>query len=164
MRRTSLLLACLVASACSDGGGPVAPVQPPPPVRSDTVEARALWVSRFEYSTAADISRIMTDAKSANFNIVYLQVRGVADALYASDLEPCSTRLCSKLGGNPTWDPLGHAVSEAKSRGIQLHAWINAFIGWTATSTQTCALLQESDPGKPRHILLENPSFKVVDS
>ena len=164
MRRTSLLLAFVMAAACSDGGGPVAPVQPTPLARSDTVEARALWVSRFEYSTAADISRIMTDAKSANFNIVYLQVRGVADALYASDLEPCSTRLCNgKLGGNPTWDPLGHAVSEARSRGIQLHAWINAFIGWTAT-TSGCPLLQESDPGKPRHILLENPSYKVVDS
>lgn len=128
------------------------------------MEARALWASRFEYSTADDITRILTDAKSANFNIVYLQVRGVSDALYASDLDPCSTRLCTKLGGTPAWDPLAHAVSEAKARGIQLHAWINAFIGWTATTTNTCALLQESDPGRPRHILLANPAWLMVDS
>lgn len=164
MRRASLLLACVAAAGCSDGGGPVAPIQPLPPVRSDTVEARALWVSRFEYSTADDITRILADAKTANFNIVYLQVRGVADALYVSSLEPCSTRLCGgKLGGTPTWDPLAHAVTEAKARGIQLHAWINAFIGWTATNPTTCGWLQESEPGQPRHILLDNPSFKVVD-
>lgn len=153
----------LVIAGCSDGG-PAAPTLPTSPVRSDTVEARALWVSRFEYSTAADITRILTDAKSANFNIVYLQVRGVADALYQSDLEPCSTRLCGRLGGTSSWDPLAHAVSEAKARGIQLHAWINAFIGWTATTSDACALLQESDPGRPRHLLLDNPSWKVVDS
>src|SRR5688500_6421628 len=83
-----------VVAACSDGS--TAPT-PDPLARSDTVEARALWVSRFEYSTAASIAAIMTDAKIANLNIVYFQVRGAADALYASDLEPCTTRLCSKL-------------------------------------------------------------------
>lgn len=165
MRRGLLLcvLGTLGLAGCSDDG-PVGPITPPL-VRSDTVEARALWVSRFEYSTADDITRILADARSANFNIVYLQVRGVADALYESDLEPCSTRLCGgTLGGTPSWDPLAHAVIQASSRGIQLHAWINAFIGWTATSTTTCALLQPSAPGEPRHVLLDHPSWKVVDS
>src|SRR5688572_17470089 len=109
---TSLGIAAF-AAACS--GDPIAPT-PDPLTRSDTVEARALWVSRFEYSTAASIATVMTDAKSANFNIVYFQVRGAADALYVSDLEPCSTRLCSKLGGTPTWDPLAVAVTEAQAR------------------------------------------------
>jgi uncharacterized lipoprotein YddW (UPF0748 family) len=145
------------------GGDPTAPT-PDPLVRSDTVEARALWVSRFEYSTAASIATVMADAKSANFNIVYFQVRGVADALYRSSLEPCSTRLCSKLGGTPTWDPLEVAVKEAHDRGIQLHAWINAFTGWTPTSTTTCNALVESDAGQPRHIFLAHPQWKVVDS
>ncbi len=148
-------------AACSgDATGPA----PDPLVRSDTVEARALWVSRFEYSTAASIAAIMTDAQIANLNIVYFQVRGVADALYASPLEPCSTRLCSKLGGVPTWDPLAVAVTEAHARGIQLHAWINAFTGWTPTSASTCSALVESDPGQPRHIFLAHPEYKVVDS
>ena len=149
---TSALLA-----AC--GGEPTAPT-PDPLARSDTIEARALWVSRFEYSTAASITAIMTDAQIANFNIVYFQVRGAADALYVSDLEPCSTRLCVKLGGTPTWDPLAVAVTEAHNRGIQLHAWINAFTGWSPTA---CSALVESDPGRPRHVFLANPWWKVVD-
>jgi uncharacterized lipoprotein YddW (UPF0748 family) len=158
VKRAPVLLA--IAGACGESTSPPDPELP----RSDTVEARALWVSRFEYTTGSDILQILTDAKSANFNIVYLQVRGVADALYASDIEPCSARLCTKLGGTPAWDPLGLAVVEAKARGILLHAWINSFIGWTATSASTCAALVESDPGRPRHILLDHPDWKIHDA
>lgn len=155
------LLLIGAVSACGDPSSPV-PVDPLP--RSDTVEARALWVSRFEYTSAADIRQIVTDATSANFNIIYLQVRGVADALYVSDIEPCSTRLCGKLGGTPAWDPLSTAIAEAKPRGIQVHAWINSFIGWTATSAATCGALVESDPGEPRHVLLDHPDWKIHDA
>jgi uncharacterized lipoprotein YddW (UPF0748 family) len=86
--RYYLAVLAVTLAACSDPST-TAPT-PVTPVRSDTVEARALWVSRFEYSTAASIAAIMADARRANFNIVYLQVRGVADALYRSDVEPCS--------------------------------------------------------------------------
>src|SRR5215813_11297783 len=43
-------------------------------------EGRALWVNRFEYESADDIARIMERAAAANFNLVYFQVRGAADA------------------------------------------------------------------------------------
>lgn len=151
----------MLLAACSDGAT-TAPANLP--VRSDTVEARALWVSRFEYTSANDIVAILDDAKSANFNIVYLQVRGIADALYRSNLEPCSIRLCGHLGGTATWDPLELAVAESHARGIQLHAWINAFTGWTATTTTTCGQLAESDAGNPRHVLLAHPEWRVVDN
>ncbi|MGH7677188.1 MAG: glycoside hydrolase family 10 protein, partial [Gemmatimonadaceae bacterium] len=144
--------------ACSD------PTAPPVLARSDTVEARALWVSRFEYGSAQSITAIMNDARRANFNIVYFQVRGVGDALYVSAVEPCSIRLCGKLGGTATWDPLAVAITEAHARGIELHAWINAFTGWTPTSATTCSALTESDPGNPRHVLLDHPEWRVVDN
>jgi uncharacterized protein YjdB len=68
------------------------------------VEARALWVTRFEYTTAsavdfAKIAQIMEKAAQARFNVVYFQVRTAGDALYYSDLEPCSPRMCGTLGG-----------------------------------------------------------------
>jgi uncharacterized lipoprotein YddW (UPF0748 family) len=150
-----------VLSACTNES-PMSPGNAP--VRSDTIEARALWVSRFEYGSSADIVAILDAAKVANFNIVYLQVRGVADALYRSTIEPCSIRLCGHLGGTPSWDPLDVAVREAHARGIQLHAWINAFTGWTPTSVSTCQSLAESDAGNPRHVLLAHPEWKVVDN
>jgi uncharacterized lipoprotein YddW (UPF0748 family) len=152
-----------VLAACSEGTTTGPTPTPVTPIRSDTVEARALWVSRFEYNTAPSIVTIMQDAKRANFNIVYFQVRGVADALYRSTVEPCSIRLCGKLGGTATWDPLEVAIAEAHSRGIQLHAWINAFTGWTPTSASTCGALVESDAGNPRHVLLAHPEWVVVN-
>lgn len=155
MRKYSLLFLLAVA-ACSDSTGP-APVAP---VRSDTIEARALWVSRFEYATASDIAQIFTDAKKANFNIIYLQVRGNSDALYRSTVDPCSTRLCFKLGGTPTWDALEVAAGQGQANGIQVHAWINAFIAWNTS----CSLLVASDAGNPNHILIDHPSWLMVDS
>lgn len=158
--RLAILIAGLAACSSDNPNAPATPGTTP--VRSDTVEARALWVSRFEYSSAASIATIMTDARRANFNIVYLQVRGTGDALYRSNVEPCSIRLCGKLGGTATWDPLEVALAEAHTRGIQLHAWLNAFTGWTPTSASTCAGLAESDPGNPRHVLLDHPEWRVV--
>ncbi len=127
------------------------------------VEARALWVSRFDYDSPASVTHIMQRAASANFNIVYFQVRGAADAIYRSDIEPCAVVLCGHLGGTPSWDPLEVAVREAHARGLQLHAWLNAFTGWGAGNTTTCRLLGESDPGKPRHILLSHPDWAMTD-
>jgi hypothetical protein len=121
-------------------------------------------VSRFEYDSPTKIATIMQKAADANFNVVYFQVRGSGDAYYRSSLEPCSVGLCGHLGGTPTWDPLAVAVQEAHSRGLQLHAWLNAFTGWGSGASTTCALLKESDPGNPRHMLLAHPEWKVVDN
>lgn len=127
-------------------------------------EGRALWVNRFEYDSPAKIATIMQKAADANFNIVYFQVRGSSDAYYVSDLDPCSVGLCGKLGGTPSWDPLEVAIAEAHARGLQLHAWLNALTGWGSGSSNTCGLLEESDPGNPRHILLDHPEWRVADA
>jgi uncharacterized lipoprotein YddW (UPF0748 family) len=58
----------------------------------------------------------MQKAASARFNVVYFQVRTAGDALYYSDLEPCSPRMCGTLGGpRPAQDPLVVALREAAS-------------------------------------------------
>jgi uncharacterized lipoprotein YddW (UPF0748 family) len=138
-------------------------------------EARALWVNRFEWGATlgpvggtAKIVEILDRAKAANFNIVYLQVRGEADAYYRSEIEPCTFRLCGTLGnGQPGWDPLEVAVREAHARGIQLHAWLNAFTAWSSPASGTaayCARVVESAPGAPRHVLKEHPEWVVVSN
>lgn len=124
-------------------------------------EARALWVNRWEYRTEADIRRIMERAARARLNMVYFQVRGPSDAYYRSDLDPCSVRLCGRLGGTPTWDPLEVAVREAHSRGIQLHAWVNALSGWDSQKDDFCRLLRRSEPGRPNHVLVDHPEWAM---
>lgn len=150
---------------------PVEPAAAAPPLPAPTSrpapalpeEARAIWVPRWDWSTPEGIARIMERAASANFNIVYFQVRANADAYYPSTIEPCAAQLCGRLGGTLTWDPLEVAVREAHARGLELHAWLNALPGWRATYDWTCAQLQRSEPGNPHHILLEHPEYAMVD-
>jgi uncharacterized lipoprotein YddW (UPF0748 family) len=53
----------------------------------------------------------------------------MADALYASDLEPWSEFLTGATGlaPDPLYDPLAFAVREAHARGLELHAWFNPY-------------------------------------
>ena len=123
---------------------------------TNPVEARALWVTRFEYTgpSSVDFNKIATifqKAASANFNIVYFQVRTSGDALYFSDLEPCSPRMCGTLGGTrPAKDPLAVALAEAAKYGIQVHAWLNAYTGFIAgagtTPSSPCSQFVASTP------------------
>lgn len=119
---------------------------------TNPVEARALWVTRFEYTTSsavdfAKIATIMAKAASANFNVVYFQVRTSGDALYFSNLEPCSPRMCQTLGGpRPAQDPLDVALAEAAKYGIQVHAWLNAYTGFISGSTTACSQFINSTP------------------
>ncbi len=131
------------------------------PARPELEEARALWVNRWDYGSAADIAQVMDIASRAHFNIVYFQVRGPSDARYRSALDPCSTRLCGRLGGVPTWDPLEVAVREAHARGLQLHAWINALSGWESKTAADCGKLVPSLPGQPNHILVDHPEWAM---
>jgi uncharacterized lipoprotein YddW (UPF0748 family) len=162
-RRTLLAAVPLAVAALTTaltGAAPEAPRAAHAPA-APRAEARVLWVNRWEYRTEADIRRIMQRAARANLNMVYFQVRGPADAYYRSDLDPCSVRLCGRLGGTPTWDPLEVAVREAHAQGLQLHAWINALSGWDSQEGDFCRLLRRSDPGRPDHILVRHPEWAM---
>jgi uncharacterized lipoprotein YddW (UPF0748 family) len=152
----------LLGAPCADGAAVASPTPTPEPL----LEARALWVNRFEYNSPGDIVEIMAKAASANFNVVYFQVRGQGDAYYRSDLEPCAIRICGSLGnGTPPYDPLEIAIREAHARGIELHAWLNALPGWASPRANTaafCSLLAESGPGSPRHMLLAQPDWVMT--
>lgn len=88
---------------------------------------RAIWVTRFDYRTPADIQRIMENCDNLGMTAVFFQVRGNGTAFYRSQLEPWA----DELGGrDPGFDPLAVAVVEAHARGLQLHAWVNVMPGW----------------------------------
>ena len=153
----------VLGAPCADGAALGLPAARAP---EPLVEGRALWVNRFEYNSSNDIVEIMAKAASANFNVVYFQVRGQGDAYYRSDLEPCAVRVCGRLGnGNPPYDPLEIAIREARARGIELHAWLNALPGWASPTSNTaafCSLLVESSSGSPRHMLLAHPEWVMT--
>ncbi len=53
----------------------------------------------------------------------------MADAVYASPLEPWSEFLTGTMGRapQPFYDPLAFAIAEAHQRGLELCAWFNPF-------------------------------------
>lgn len=103
-----------------------------PLVRSSErmTEARALWVTRWDYSTITDVQTLVDNAAGAGFNMLLFQVRGVADAFYAPGLEPWASRLSGDLGQDPGWDPLQVASEAARARGMELHAYVNVYPVW----------------------------------
>jgi uncharacterized lipoprotein YddW (UPF0748 family) len=113
-------------------------------------EARAVWFSRFEYTTKEDIRSEIAKADSCRCNIILFQIRGQADALYLSQLEPWS----DMLGGDyPGFDPLAVAIEEATLRGMELHAYVNTFPVWSGTAS----------PSSPEHIYNAHPEWVMVD-
>jgi uncharacterized lipoprotein YddW (UPF0748 family) len=114
--------------------GPAAVMGPPPPR-----EWRAAWIatvanidwpSKPGLSAEAQQAEIVTlcdTAKSIGLNALILQVRTSTDALYESRLEPWSEYLTGTQGQHPGYDPLAVWLREAKSRGLELHAWFNPY-------------------------------------
>ena len=121
-------------------------------------EARALWISRFDWgsppSQRSRLEYLINRAADAGFNIILFQVRATGDAFYRSGLEPWSYRLTSAspttLGTDPGWDPLAVAIATAHSRGLQLHAYINLYPMW------------ECGRGQPPHTTPEHPYWTLA--
>lgn len=112
----------------------------PSPLGAQRVAApgpvRAVWISRFEWAVAADgevlkatIADAMETVARNGFNMVLFQVRGQADVLYPSAVEPWSPL----IGADPGFDPLAFAVEEAHARGLAIHAYLNLYPAWQAS-------------------------------
>lgn len=107
---------------------------------------RAIWVTRWDFKSAADISRVMDNCKSAGFNTVLFQVRGAGTVCYPSKIEPWA----EEFGGrDPGFDPLAVACKEAHRRGMELHAWANVLPGWRG----------DKPPSNPKQLYNARPDW-----
>jgi hypothetical protein len=79
---------------------------------------------------------------------LYLQVSGRWDAYFPSDVFPVPA-------APPTdWaDPLGAALREAHARGLEVHAWVNALLAWSAPDP----------PPDPAHVFHRHPEWFLLD-
>lgn len=128
-------------------------------------EARGLWVAsvvNIDWPSQpglpvaqqkAELIKLYERAVELNMNVIVLQVRPTADALYDSQLEPWSIYLTGEQGKapEPYYDPLAFAVEEAHARGLELHAWFNPF---RARHTQEIKLA-------PNHVSKQHPDWVV---
>ena len=130
------LLACLLtpASAASEQGGTKMP------------EIRAMWVARWDITSAEACRTLVRLAKEYDFNTLIVQIRGRGDALYKSAYEPRSEFLKDQPAD---FDPLGVLVEEGRKAGLEIHAWINANYTWDS----------KTPPVSPEHIVNKHPDW-----
>lgn len=115
-------------------------------------EMRAVWIATVwgidwpaRSGTSATVAALQRDelraiierAARLNFTTVFFQVRGMADAMYRSSLEPWSGFVSGRRGVDPGWDPLEFAVAECHSRGLECYAWVNPFRWSSGTDYDT---------------------------
>jgi uncharacterized lipoprotein YddW (UPF0748 family) len=117
------------------------------PVRSFD-EVRALWVVRFTMASEESVRTMVEQAEQAGINTLIVQVRGRADAFYASGLEPRG----ESMRGPDTYDPLALVIQEAHERGMAVHAWVNTHLVWGPAPR----------PQSVEHLVNANPDWLSV--
>lgn len=130
-----LLLLLLVVGLPVMAGNPISPKR----------EFRGTWIQiingQFQGMSRdvmqANLTNQLDRLQACGVNAVMFQVRGEADALYASPYEPWSRFLTGQQGTPPSpyWDPLAWMVEQCHRRGMELHAWINPFRAKTKGTT-----------------------------
>ena len=111
-------------------------------------EVRAVWVVRQSLSSPAAIREVVAQATAGGFNTLIVQVRGRGDALYRSRLEPRP----DFLAAGTDFDPLQLVLEEARARGIEVHAWVNAYLVWGPVEP----------PHDARHLVNAHPEWLAV--
>ena len=134
----------LMASSCAFWL-PVRMDLPDQPIAEIPRELRGVRVSLFSWTHVdADtmkerIESVMLRAGNARFNAVFFQVRGQAEALYPSPIEPWSKLVGGK---DPGFDPLAYAIEVAHRGGLEIHAYVNLLSLWN----------EDTPPADPEHL------------
>lgn len=100
-------------------------------------EYRGLWVETFNtaLNSPADVDAVVAQARSANLNALFVQVRRRGDAWYLASLEPPFASL------QPGFDPLKALLERAHAAGIEVHAFVILGALWN----------RETPPADPSH-------------
>jgi uncharacterized lipoprotein YddW (UPF0748 family) len=143
--------AAMGVPGCASGGGTKPGVfrHPPRPL-PEREPIRAVWVARFHYRYADDVTTIMRNCAALGFNTVLWQVRGEATLAYPSDYEPWGREFGF---ADPGFDPLELAVREAHANGLRIEAWVNVMPGWRG----------KTPPPMPEQIYNRCPEWFMYD-
>jgi uncharacterized lipoprotein YddW (UPF0748 family) len=117
-----------------------------PPADTLTSPAGYLWVTRSTLLDSTRIERLVARARAARVRGLLVQVVGRGDAYYRSDLLPRAEAL---RAAEP--DPLALVLERAHAGGLEVHAWMNCTLVWSAPQR----------PRDPRHVLNRHPEWVV---
>lgn len=131
---------------------PVTQAKPQPETVNN--EMRAIWVSCYDYTSAAGKTRAqyktITDKmfktiKDNGFNTAFVHLRANSDAFYKSEIFPYSSFIAGKEGAALAFDPFAVLLESAKANGISVHGWINPF---RVNTKNDVSVLSSSNPAK----------------
>jgi uncharacterized lipoprotein YddW (UPF0748 family) len=103
-----------------------------------------LWVLRTSLMRTEDVPLVVARAKAMGVRGLLVQVIGRGDAWYRSDRLPVPEPLIGK-----DRDPLGEILPLAHAAGLEVHAWINCCLVWSAPKR----------PVSPMHVLNTHPEW-----
>ena len=112
------------------------------------VEMRGLWVVRTALVSPQAVDRAVDDAAEAGLNALFVQVRGRGDAFYRSSLVSRSPLLERQPR---EFDPFARLLARARSRRIQVHAWVNVLLA-----------AHFGQPLPRGHVLEKHPEWAMV--
>ncbi|MEZ6197310.1 MAG: family 10 glycosylhydrolase [Planctomycetota bacterium] len=119
-------------------------------------EIAAVWVDSWNPGLfdAAQIDRLVDWCRAEGINTILAEVRKVGDAYYDSRLEP---RGVDATGARIplSFDPLGHLLRRARSRGIRVEAWLVANRVWKDEAPPPITL--------PEHLMTRRPEWLLRD-
>lgn len=100
-------------------------------------EKKAIFISYIELqkyignkdskTSRKNIDKIINNLDKSNFNMIILQVRSFADAIYKSKYYPYSSGVLNNNGSIPDYDILKYFIDKSHNKNIELHAWINPY-------------------------------------
>ncbi len=112
-------------------------------------EVRGLWVVRDTITTPEKVKKLVQFADNNSFNVLFVQVRGRGDAFYHSYFVPGPEDYPYIPS---TFDPLEEIIKLAHDRNIEVHAWFNMYLTWSA----------DTSPSHPEHPLNKHPEWFMV--
>lgn len=113
-------------------------------------EVRGIWIPRWNLTSYENVQKIVTDAATANLNVLFVQSYARGEAVYKSNLIPRAEEL------NDTdldFDPLRQIIRLAHKRGMEVHAWVNLLYAWSLAPF----------PPKKSHLVYTQPNWFVED-
>lgn len=136
------------------------------PAEGHAQEYRAFWVDTFNTSlnTLADVRTVVANAKLANANAIFAQVRRRGDSWYLNSLEPLPD--LSVGGVFPAnfpsgFDPLQALITEAHANGIEVHAFVIIGAIWNKNPTFASSATL-GPPTNPNHVFNRHGGYDPV--
>ena len=121
-------------------------------------ETRAVWVVRYSLNSIGSVDRVVELATQMNLNTLLVQVRGRGDAYYPSDLVP---RAEEQEAMPRDYDPFTRLIERAHAQGLEVQAWINVYLVWSAGHLPRSALHVVN--AHPEWIAIRSDGRKLVE-